>query len=421
MDGLERYYPENVELVGDNTFTPLHSVYFKPGTEVLLRHYIYDAHAFDFMKNNNSNLHFEGITIYQCPGMGFIGAGCDSGFRIAGCTIKRREGTNKLISTTADGIHIKDTIGNIIIEDCDFSHMGDDALNIHGTLMKVEEKQDNRTLSCRLKDFMALLLMKEMRLLYTEKRIWRSMHASLLKRKAESQDSSITITFDKDIPSTLKKGDYAGNLSQASNNFLIRNNYFHDLQGRECCFSQQRACYQQQDRKRNGSGNTNDYRLQLLGGRLWLRNVVVKNNIIIGANYAMWERGPSGRHMAVINLVVDTKTGIGDYPVHKNIRITDNIIVDTPGLAILAASASGVVISNNTIINSNTQPFSDTGAGIKAAAQGTIMVTRASNVEISGNHLETSMEVCDRGIYADPSSTEDIRIFNNHGFEKVIQ
>jgi hypothetical protein len=423
MDGLERYYPENVELVNENTFySPSFSV-FKSGTEVLLRHYIYDAHAFDFMKNNNSNLHFEGITIYQCPGMGFIGAGCDSGFRIAGCTIKRREGTNKLISTTADGIHIKDTIGNIIIEDCDFSHMGDDALNIHGTLMKVEEKQDSRTLKLSAKGFYGVVIDEGDEIaLYRKENLEEYARLTVKKGKLNPRDSSITITFDKDIPSTLKKGDYAGNLSRASNNFLIRNNYFHDHRARGMLLQSSNGLV-----INNRIENVMAAAIQMTTDcNYWeegfgCENVVVKNNIIIGANYAMWERGPSGRHMAAINLVVDTKTGIGDYPVHKNIRITDNIIVDTPGLAILAASASGVVISNNTIINSNTQPFSDTGAGIKAAAQGTIMVTRASNVEISGNYLKTSMDVCDRGIYADPSSTEDIRIFNNHGFEKVIQ
>lgn len=423
MDGLELYYPPDVKLIADNTFYSPSFNMFKQGMEVLLRHYTYEAHAFDFSQHDNRDLQFENITIYQCPGMAFVSTGGDSGFRIAGCTIKRREGTNNLISATADGIHFGGTIGNIIIEDCDFSHMGDDSVNIHGNWMQIVGQEGNKTLCISAKSYYAVEAGHEFGL-FRKKNLEEYARLIVSKSTMDDNNNIMKVTFEQEIPDDWAIGDYVGNLSRGSNNFIIRNNYFHDHRARGMLIQSSNGLILD-----NRIENVMAAAIQMTTDtNYWFegfgcKNVVVKNNTIIGSNYATWERGPGGRHMAAINIVVDTKDGLGDYPVHKYIEITDNIIIDTPGLAILAASASDVIIKNNTIINSNTQPFItsgsplSTGKAIGAEAKGTIMITRASNVEISGNHLSTTMEIFDRGIYSDPLSTEDIRISNNYGFD----
>jgi len=137
-------------------------------------------------------------------------------------------------------------------------------------------------------------------------------------------------------------------------------------------------------------------------------NVVVRGNTLVGCNYAMWERHAKGRHMACVSLVVDTETGLGDYPAPRNIIIEGNTIQDTPGLAILVASASGVIVRGNRIIDANTQPFPNTGAGIDAKAQGSIMITRARDVTVSGNTFETTRKTHGTGVFVDERNTSKV-------------
>jgi hypothetical protein len=121
--------------------------------------------------------------------------------------------------------------------------------------------------------------------------------------------------------------------------------------------------------------------------------------------------------MACINVVADTLSGLGDYPVHRDIRIEDNTIRDTPGLAILVASAENVALRNNRIVDANTEPFAGAGAGIGATARGAIMVTRASGVTISGNECSSTRRVYERGIHVDPGTTRNITLGRNKGFD----
>jgi hypothetical protein len=143
------------------------------------------------------------------------------------------------------------------------------------------------------------------------------------------------------------------------------------------------------------------------------RNLVARGNTIEGCNYAIWERAARGRHMACVNILADTLTGLGDYPIHSNIRFEENEIRDTPGLAILVASARAVSVRGNRITGANRQPFENAGAAIDAKAAGTIMVTRASDVEVAGNRITAAGAVFATGVHVDERNTRNVTVKGN--------
>lgn len=63
------------------------------------------------------------------------------------CQFVPRPGSGRLCASYADGIHVSGGAGNIVIRDCTFTHLLDDAVNVHGTYTCVI-KQDDAEPAC---------------------------------------------------------------------------------------------------------------------------------------------------------------------------------------------------------------------------------------------------------------------------------
>ena len=89
------------------------------------------------------------------------------------------------------------------------------------------------------------------------------------------------------------------------------------------------------------------------------------------------------KHPAALNVVVETMSGIGEHPLHKNIVIENNEITDTPGAAMLIASAENVTIKGNRIKNSGYNPIKDLGKPFGDSFNTGINVIKAKDVTLS--------------------------------------
>jgi hypothetical protein len=78
------------------------------------------------------------ITAHAGPG-GFITALHGRNLRVADCIIAPPEGSTRLMSTCADGVHLKNLGGSLVIERNRFEKMGDDCINFHATGLFVEK------------------------------------------------------------------------------------------------------------------------------------------------------------------------------------------------------------------------------------------------------------------------------------------
>ncbi|MFR9546559.1 MAG: right-handed parallel beta-helix repeat-containing protein, partial [Rikenellaceae bacterium] len=100
------------------------------------------APAFDFKECGNIIL--EGVTIHHALGMGFLFERSED-IIIRECKVCLEEGSQRVISSTADATHFANCRGDILIENSLFENMLDDGTNVHGTYVKVSEVVDPHT------------------------------------------------------------------------------------------------------------------------------------------------------------------------------------------------------------------------------------------------------------------------------------
>lgn len=412
----EQYNVKGAHLTAPQTYTIDDlGAGFTPGMQVLVRHYIYQAHAVDFSGRGNADLTFEEITIRQCPGHAFVGYSCDRGFRLSHCRIQRPlNDPRRLITATADGAHFGGTLGDILIEDCEFEYQGDDSINIHGGWFQVAAIKDARhvALTSRWYGWLFPLVDPGSRLDFRlQQNLAEKGTAKVVHATTAAGSKTLDVELDVDLPAGIAVGDFVGLPERSSPRFVIRNNYFHDHRARGMLLQARDGIVEGNRIERVMAAAIQ----MTTDANYWeegygCENIILRRNRFTGCNYARWERQPHGRHMACVNLVADTKPGLSDYPVHRNILLEDNTIEDTPGLAILIASAENVVVRNNTITNANSEPFADTGKAIGAEARGTIMVTRAAEVALYNNTESADRHRHAQGLFVDPATTSGIAL-----------
>ena len=89
----------------------------------------------------------EDVTVHHAGGMGLIGQRSEN-FTLRRYQVVLPEGKDRYVTTTADATHFNGCRGDILIEDCLFENMLDDATNVHGCFVRVEKVEGN-TLTCQ--------------------------------------------------------------------------------------------------------------------------------------------------------------------------------------------------------------------------------------------------------------------------------
>ena len=109
------------------------------GEKILLKHSLYSGAPMNFKECRRVLI--EDITVLSTPGIccGIYPRSEDFTFRRF--NVHLPYGSKQICSSQTDGIHIKGLVGKLVMEDCHFTDMGDDALNIHnkaGTIYEID-------------------------------------------------------------------------------------------------------------------------------------------------------------------------------------------------------------------------------------------------------------------------------------------
>jgi len=94
------------------------------------------ANAFYINKSSNVKLH--NITIHYAGGMGILGER-SSDITLDSVNVIANPDKQLMVSTTADAAHFAGCRGSIVVNNCNFRHQLDDAINIHGAYVLVED------------------------------------------------------------------------------------------------------------------------------------------------------------------------------------------------------------------------------------------------------------------------------------------
>ena len=315
------------------------------GQLVSLRHIVYGKEFFIF--EDCKNVKMEDVTVYSSPGPTVRVLPRCSDFLFEKFSVRLPEGSERLYAANADGLHIKGLAGQLILKECYFEYLGDDALNIHSratVVTKVDTEQ--KVISCisgwereplypnwaKVGDVIEVYHPKEF-----------LVKAKIVVKEYENGN----ITYDT-LDGEVKEGDVLANTvyfaSVHVDNCTVRNSRARGflIQSRDVVI---------ENCKLEG--------LSLAGVLIapdieeWYevgpaRNVLIQKNVFQKCAYAGVKH-----NLGVILVKSSHGSEYEAYPcgVHKDIKVKNNQFIDSPVSAVFVSSTDGVEIANNQFKN----------------------------------------------------------------------
>lgn len=383
------------------------------GTKVILRHQLYENDAISVL--NSNNLHFENVTIYTAPGMGFLARSSDNLY-FNRFNVMLKPDTDRLMSTTADGIHLMDCGGEVKVTNSIFENCGDDALNAHGAYLVIENISKDGVITAKnprgynfkpkVGDTVELSMVTT---------LLPVIDAKVIDIKDSTTDQGFVLTLDKAIPDTIQKGDVIANATRTPQ-LEYRNNLVRNKRCRGILVQTRNAVIENNTFANLGNGGV----LVTTDAGAWFEslgshNVVIKNNKFVGNNTSK-TKTPGD-----ISAIALAKNDIyGPAGVFKNIIIENNFIANTCNAGIFINSTSGAQIKNNLISAPGISPqgkYYNAGIGLSYSDNITLeknMVVPNNSSDFKGLSLGAVVDVETLAVKAnsgiDTSAIDSIKV-----------
>ncbi len=421
----------------DAGFTKAH---FKRGDCFRFRHFEYSILTVPI--EDSTDVTLEGVTIYGSPGNGFVGNGDMRGLHLKGCRVTVRPGTVRSISTVTDCLHVCNSQGNFIIEDCEFGYAGDDCINIHDNSSMGIVPLGTHTL-------LALRVTKEAVLFEAgypvELRgpdLSPTGFSSVLREVSyRPEERSCVLTFEDALPKDLSPDTVLWNKRFQTQNYIIRNCRFVNNRARGVLLQGSNGLVEN-----NVFENIQGAAIQIETGceSRWseghgVKNLILRGNVIRHCDLNAWQMAelymgvylPDGRtetpvfediliednsfidcprlamyfcdlnawQMAELYMGVYLPDGRTETPVFEDILIEDNSFIDCPRLAMYLSSCRNVVVRNNAIINAGQLPLDAHNYGSSTLEapiygeeyHGIIQFEKASGCVEEGNRIVSTL------------------------------
>lgn len=363
------------------------------GMYVIARHQVYGYQSFEFEKC--TNVQIENVTIYSNPGMGVTGDNCRD-ISIRHLKVMLRPGSGRWMSCTADATHFAGCRGTIIMENCLFEGMGDDATNVRsGHYLLVSERLDNKKLRIKAgyrygSDLTPPEIGDKLEISSEDKPLLSYATATVSSVETDTLDKSLVIGFTEKLPERTIKGDVVGNASSIpvlrirncttirnrSRGFIIKTR---DVIIEDCTFQDITECAVALESDVNGWWES-----------ISSRDVIIRNNRFMDSKF---EPG-------YLNGVIESHTMSQTAPagVYQRITIANNVFLGSDANIIKIGSADDVDIIDNIMDHSKGEA---------------IFLYNSNNVRIRGNKLTN----CKAGLkIGEGCDAATITTENNIGF-----
>lgn len=349
---------------------PIGSVFISKGD------YLQNRTSPAFRVFKSKNLVFKDVNVHHAGAMGLIAERSED-ITLDGFNVVLREGSGRMITTTADATHFCNVKGTVTIKNSTFENMLDDATNIHGTYVRVNKIIDDYTLAVETyhphqNGYLfgevgdSVKVVNQNNLQYTTE--------SLILKKVKRVNEKISyITFDKPITGKVEIYDGVENISWYAA-AIIENNVVRNNRARSFLISTPRKVVV---RNNQLSSQMSTF---MMNGDLGLWNesgpnvdLLIENNVIENSLFG----GNGAKAIFFIEPQYIDKNNIeGKYS--KNITIRNNVIKTFDSSILVAVSVDGLVFENNQIIQTNTYKpiFPNTN---------NVSIENCNNVTIKGN------------------------------------
>ncbi|MBQ7639280.1 MAG: right-handed parallel beta-helix repeat-containing protein, partial [Clostridia bacterium] len=231
-DGQNPDVIKQVTKISDDTLRVTHNGAWSHfgGNSFILRGTAYGGSLIDIY-GKCRNITLDSLKLYGGTGMGIIVGERTSHFALRNIFIgpDPEHADTRPTSLDADAVHINDSDGCFLIENCDFSRQGDDDVNINsgiGWIHSVDGKtvifEADGSMNADPGDKMA----------FRNKSFDLADFSSVVESSERLEDGLRRVVFRDELPETMGEGWFVFNLDNTGGNYVIRNNYFHEHRAR---------------------------------------------------------------------------------------------------------------------------------------------------------------------------------------------
>ncbi len=345
---IESYDGQNPEVIrqvtkiSDDTIRVVHNgawAHFG-GNAYILRSTAYGGSLIDIY-GQCRDVTLDGLKLYGGTGMGIIVGERTSHFILRSIFIgpDPEKADVHCTSLDADAVHISDSDGCFLIENCDFSRQGDDDVNINSGVGWIRSV-NGRTVTFEADGSMNVDPGETV--LFRNTRFDLMDFSAVAESCGSTEDGYREVTFREDLPDSIRKGCFLFNRDNTGGNYVIRNNYFHEHRARGLLLQ------------------TSD---GLVENNVFYKTTHNAIKIIMDIN-GVWHEGTGADNILVRNNkfiecavigteIIEVGTHLLDKSNHShaftNIRIENNEFRDICGNLMVVNNVNGFAFKNNTV------------------------------------------------------------------------
>ncbi|AHF94754.1 hypothetical protein OPIT5_25825 [Opitutaceae bacterium TAV5] len=353
-----------------------------PGDQLVMDRRLVDGTSAVYIRHCTGPVIIEDTTLHASPGLAFVGRYSED--TVTFRRVHIRPGPPppgatrpRLLSSNADGINFVQCRRGPVVENCDFSGMGDDSINLHGFLIPVIRPLTPTRFLAAYKygpgDIISTIRAGDALRLYNQGDFSLAGNATITAITPLETDEGVTMgdiaalfptypkgnytlyQVDTDAPLDVKPGQWFDTPANNCDGYVIRDSYFHDHRGRGL-------------RLMASDGLVENNRFERLtksaisiGPELghwreagWVNNLRITGNTIrdIGTDHSL--AAPGSYVPGAIGIFARTERTTPPYPSENhNIVIENNRIENTTVAAIHAYAAREIIVRDNTLVNTN--------------------------------------------------------------------
>ncbi|MGN0851770.1 MAG: right-handed parallel beta-helix repeat-containing protein [Kiritimatiellia bacterium] len=380
-----------------------------PGQLYRLQHYYYQMNG--IAMRSNAHLRLENVTVLSTPGHAFLIGGTQHHTLFEQVDIVApKDDPRRIITCTADHLHIAQSRGYLKLDRCEFSLGADDILNMHDNSGFARRKDAHTIRTQNARAYGSLPKGTKIELRHGDYSPTGFTGTVRKVRTVDAKGSVYDITFEEEVPEQTTDGFVMFDKTYDTQNVIVRNCHFHDNRARGLLIL-----------ARNVTVENNVFRHQEMGAikietgytlNLWsegygVSNVVIRGNLFDTVN-------PSGANAvhgrraiyAGIYLRTDPSADTTSYPIIRDLLIEGNTFRDTCGVVGWLSSVRGVTVRGNV--------FEDpTPRRTEMACRAQFRLANARDVRVQDNEWRASPCVKAPGVVFDPESCADIRVARN--------
>ncbi len=311
-------------------------------------------HVPNIIAHNSENLRFSDITMYNSGGMGLIAQKCRD-VTVERMTVTPQDG--RVVSCTADATHFSNCAGNILIKDCLFENQMDDATNVHGIYMRIEEIASENTVYVRLVHHEQLgmeIFSDGDEIEFVDEMTMSTIAHGTIKSVKRLNKDITRIVFEENIPESVEVDDVIGATEFPEVelvNTICRNNRARGvLLGSRAGITVDN-CFFHIGGSAIMTGGDSRYWFEQGG----VTDLTVRNCTFSSCKFGGW--GP-----AVISIDAGSSPEPETAPrFNRNVVIENNTFVTTAPELLYAVSVDGLEFRGNTVTKSEDYPYVQSG------------------------------------------------------------